>query len=74
MPRYYFNVYDGLTLLDDEGTELTDINAARMEALQVAQGLIESAARRSELGQSWRVEVVNETGKLLFRMDFLVPE
>ena len=74
MPRYYFNVFDGLTLLDEEGTELIDINAARMEALQVAHGLIESAARRADLGEGWRIEVVNGAGDILFRMDFKVPE
>ena len=74
MPRYFFNVYDGVALLDHEGTELVDISAARLEALQVAQGLIESAARRADLGQTWQIEVVNRAGALLFRMNFLVPE
>jgi hypothetical protein len=33
MPRYYFNLKDGPESLDQEGTELADIGAARKEAV-----------------------------------------
>ncbi len=74
MPRYYFHVYDGIALQDHEGTELADLNAARKEALQVADGLLGSAARRADLGEEWRIEVTNQSGTLLFSMDFIVAE
>ena len=74
MPRYYFHVHDGSTLLDHEGSELPDLQAARREALQVAKGLLDSADRRKDLGEEWRIEVTNQTGSLIFRMDFLVAE
>jgi hypothetical protein len=36
MPRYFFNLKDGHTSLDEEGTELADIHAARREAVTFA--------------------------------------
>jgi len=30
--RYYFNIKDGKTMLDEEGLELTEIEAVRKEA------------------------------------------
>ena len=74
MPRYHFNVYDGIALPDHEGTELPNLDAARREALKVAEGLITSPARREDLGEEWRLEITNEAGVLLFRMDFIVTE
>ncbi|HEY5965134.1 MAG TPA: hypothetical protein VIU42_14050 [Xanthobacteraceae bacterium] len=34
MARFYFNIQDGETLLDDEGMELPDLDAVRHEAVQ----------------------------------------
>jgi hypothetical protein len=40
MPKYYFHIRDGGTLiLDDEGCELADIEATRAEALESARDL-----------------------------------
>ena len=32
--RYYFNVKDGTTMLDEEGIELDDMSAVKKEAVQ----------------------------------------
>ena len=74
MPRYYFNIYDGIAVLDQEGTELGNLDAARKEAMTVASGLLSSSSRREDLGEEWRLEVTNEAGALLFRMDFIVAD
>jgi Domain of unknown function (DUF6894) len=40
MPRYYFHIRDGDTLiLDDDGCELADVEATRAEALDSARDL-----------------------------------
>jgi hypothetical protein len=40
MPRFYFHIRDGDTvILDDEGYELADVDAARAEALDSARDL-----------------------------------
>ena len=60
--------------MDEEGTDLPNISAARKEALHVAEALFESAERRADLGEEWHIEVMNHAGTLMFRMEFLAPE
>jgi hypothetical protein len=38
--RYFFNVKDGTTMLDDEGMELDDMAAVKAEALQSSADLL----------------------------------
>jgi Domain of unknown function (DUF6894) len=40
MPRYYFNIRDGHTEIDTEGTELTGLQEARTSALRLAGALL----------------------------------
>lgn len=72
MPRYHFNVYDGVTLLDKKGVELPDTQFARREAIRYAGVLLEEGARLESLGEEWRMEITDETGLILFRLDFFV--
>jgi hypothetical protein len=72
VPRYHFNVYDGVTLLDKKGVELPDTMYARREAIRYAGVLLEEGARLESLGSEWRMEVISETGAILFRLDFFV--
>lgn len=72
MPRYHFNVYDGVTLLDKKGVELPDHNFARREAIRYSGVLLEEGGERDDLGAEWRMEVTDDTGLILFRLDFFV--
>ena len=74
MPRYHFNIYDGITSIDREGTELPDIQAARREAIIFAGAVIEDTGKRLKLGEEWRMEVTDDDGLILFRLDFIVSE
>ena len=74
MPRYHFNVYDGHAEIDQDGTALPDIYAARAEAMRLAGGIIADAGARADLGEDWRFEVTDANGLILFRMDFIVAE
>lgn len=72
MPRYHFNVYDGVTLLDKKGVELPNSNFARREAIRYSGALLEDGAEQDNLGAEWRMEVTDDTGLILFRLDFFV--
>lgn len=72
MPRYHFNVYDGVNLLDKTGIELPDATFARREAIRYAGSLLEESAAQDSLTNEWRMEVTDETGLILFRLDFFV--
>ena len=60
MPRYFFNVHDGVDLLDEEGTELPDLDAARRIAIQYAGALLEESGHRLAFGETWQLEATDE--------------
>jgi hypothetical protein len=72
MPRYHFNVYDGVNFLDKKGVELPDFMFARREAIRYAGVLLEEGARLESLDSEWRMEVTDGTDLILFRLDFFV--
>ena len=74
MPRYHFNVYDGHSEMDRIGTEFVNVVEARIQALELAGGLIRESARQADFGEDWRIEVTDSDGMLLFRMDLIVVD
>jgi hypothetical protein len=40
MPRFYFHVLDGSAIVDETGTEHPSIDAARIEAVKLASGVL----------------------------------
>ena len=74
MPRYFFNVHDGHSCLDTEGTELADLDTARREALRFAGQVIEDQNQHNTLGKDWRLEIADETGLVLYQLLFQVTE
>jgi len=74
MPRFHFNVYDGYTACDRDGTELDDHEAARTMAIRLAGELMMDEGRRTRLGNEWRLEVTDATSLVLYRIDFSIAE
>jgi hypothetical protein len=78
MPRYYFNLKDGRVSLDDEGTELADIKAARQEAVRFSGEVLRDGAGDSLWeGEPWRLWVTdqpNGKGMTFFTLDFSARE
>lgn len=72
MPRFFFHVHDGASFPDEEGTELADWREAQFEAIRVSGAVIADNARTLKLGEDWMMEVTNEAGLVLFRLDFHV--
>lgn len=72
MPRFHFNVYDGVSTHDRDGIVLADLSEARRHALSRAGALLDEEEQRGRLGEDWRLEVTDENGRLLFRLDFVV--
>ena len=69
MRRYFFHIHDGASSLDDEGTELPSLDAAREEALRTAGELLRDR-RAPWNGTPWRMEVTDEAGEILFTLGF----
>lgn len=74
MPRYFFNVHDGTSILDEEGTELPDIYTAQAQAIRTSGEILRDLGARLWDGAEWRVEVANERGEVLFVLRFSAEE
>jgi hypothetical protein len=74
VPRYHFNVHDGVSSLDHDGTELADQQTARLEAVRLAGEILKDEAHRVVLGEDWRIEVTDEAGFVLFHMTFVITD
>jgi hypothetical protein len=78
MPRYYFHLEDHRTLIDDIGVELSDIEAARDEAVCAAGEILRNGgAKALWTGKPWRMWVTQSPfakEKPLFVLRFSAAE
>lgn len=74
MPRYYFNIFDGYSELDDTGTELPDIYTAQTEAVRLTGEVIRDMGAKFWNGEFWRLEVTDEQANVLFVLRFCAED
>jgi len=78
MPLFYFHVEDDRTVLDQEGIQLPDIEAARREAVTAAGEMLRNGSGAVVWsGKPWRMWVTHEPngrGKPLFTLRFSASE
>lgn len=74
MPRYFFHVADGKALIDEEGTELPDIYTAQGEAIRMSGEILRETGAKFLNNIEWRLDVADESGKVLFRLRFSAEE
>ena len=72
MPHFFFNVFDGYDNFDTEGMELPSWQAAKVLAIRHAGEVLQSDAARIKPGDEWHMEVTDEQGLIVFRLDFSV--
>ncbi len=72
MPRFYFHVRDGKDFPDHEGMLLTDTQVALREAITFAGRIISEESHTLSASDDWHLELCDEDGALLFRLDFRV--
>ena len=68
MPRYHFNVLDGVAEYDEIGTEMAGIGDAKREARRYAAGMLADSALIANPDNEWRVEVTDHRGLILFSL------
>jgi hypothetical protein len=60
MPRYFFNVEDDRTIIDQEGTDLPNLRAAREAAVNTSAELLRERAESTHWnGKPWRMWVTD---------------
>ena len=79
MVLYFFHVHDGTSMLDDTGSELPGIGAAKVEALKLTGGLLKDGRAGESFwsGRPWRLEVTDSPdpgGRSFFVLHFSVIE
>ncbi|MHC2001770.1 DUF6894 family protein [Methylobacterium sp. CM6241] len=62
MPRYYFDIHDGVSLRDEEGIELTDLNAVARHAKKVLPEIAADEVCKDGEHQAFSVLVTDEEG------------
>ncbi len=70
MPRFHFHIFDGRDRRDNDGTELSGFQEARLEAIRCAGEILKDDAHRIALGEDWYMDVTDEVGLILLRLDF----
>jgi hypothetical protein len=70
MPRYFFHIYNDMVAMDQEGTELPDMAAAREHAIEGARSLMAENLLQGRLRLHHRIEVADETGRVLMTIPF----
>jgi UDP-glucose 4-epimerase len=68
MARYFFHTADGSCDRDEEGVELPDVQAARIEAIRYIGEMLTQHPDVLGDGHDFSVEVVNEDDTLLFKV------
>lgn len=66
MPRFHFHTVDGKRLYDEDGCILANLQEARIEAVRLAGAMLRHEPEQLWKSGSWRVEVTNDAGRLLF--------
>jgi hypothetical protein len=69
MPHYYFNLLDGVRLDDEEGQDLPDDDAARVEATRSARSILADAVWAGRLPLDESIEIVAH-GKVIAIVEF----
>ena len=70
MPRYFLNVYDDVVAVDEEGVELPNLAAARLQAVRGARDLMTEQVRHGYLVLSHWIDVVDEQGEKVLTVTF----
>jgi len=70
VPRYFFNVYDDVIARDEEGVELPNESAARIQALIGARDIIAEQVKHGYFVRSHWIDVADGQGKVLFSVTF----
>lgn len=66
MPRYFFDLAKHEDSADDEGTELADIDAARLEAMQFTGEYLREHPDMAWDGRELRVIVRDQQARVVF--------
>jgi hypothetical protein len=80
MPRYFFHVIDGRSIIDRDGTEFPNLRHARAEAIRLAGAILRDEGDTFWDGTEWQMNVTDVSGQSVLKLNFsaddqgIVPE
>ena len=70
VPRFYFHLYDDITSIDAEGSELPNPAVALQRAITIAREIAAEAVRNGKLVLDHRIEVADDAGAIIGKVQF----
>jgi hypothetical protein len=70
MPRYFFHVIDGRSIIDNEGSELAGLKEARIEAIHLAGSILREEGDKFWNGEEWHMNVTDASGQSVLKLRF----
>jgi uncharacterized protein YnzC (UPF0291/DUF896 family) len=70
MPRFFFHLKDGVTVIDEDGMTFATIEEARQEAFRAAREIMADEVKRGSLTLIDRIEIVDESGNAVTVVPF----
>jgi hypothetical protein len=74
MPRYFFYVIDGRDIIDNEGSELTDLKEACVEVIQLAGTILRDEGDKFWDGSEWHMNVTDASGLSVPKLCFAAQD
>jgi hypothetical protein len=68
--RFYFHLYDDVISMDEEGTELPSLQAARERAIENARALACAEVLEGNLNLKHRIDIADEDGDVVATVHF----
>ncbi len=70
MPLFFFDIRDGVFIPDDNGTDLPDTEAARLQGAALCAKLLGEKQAEFWQGDPWEVVVRDDHGLVMFTIAF----
>jgi len=68
--RFFFHLYDDIASIDDEGKELSSLQAARERAFAEARQMACAEVLEGHLSLKHRIDIADQSGKVLASVRF----
>jgi hypothetical protein len=70
MPRFFFHLHDDLTVPDEDGRELADLEAAKACGIEEARNVAADQVRDGKLDLNHRIDVADEQSVVVHTIRF----
>jgi hypothetical protein len=74
MPRFHFNIRNGSFGPDESGTDLPDLQSARVQAIAFTGELLKDHSRAFWESADWQMTVTDDRGLVLFTVHVLATD